>query len=227
MRLPAFLILALVPISAVPQSQSLRQGNYSMEIQVERLEGEKWKTVDPALVFAADDRIRLHFHTNFDGYVYVTDRSTSGKYEQLFPMLETGQNNRVARNTEYTIPATDTVFRVAGPPGHDILYLLMSPVNLGGASQYKPLPDPPAPDQALPADMTPRCDGEIFRVRGECVDSSAGPQGVAPGDKLPPHLADTARPRDLLFMRKQNSTVVASASPLSGPIVYQFRLAHR
>jgi hypothetical protein len=227
MRLPIAITLAILPVCGLSQSQSLRQGVNSIEIKVERLEGAKWKSVDPSLVFAKDDRIRLHFRTNFDGYVYVTDKSTSGKYEQLFPRAETGRNNRVEAGTEYTIPATDTVFRVAGPPGHDVIYWLMSPVALtGGDSPYRTLPPPPSPDQQPPAGMTPRCDGEIFRARGECLDSSAGPQGVALGERLPENLTGASR-RDLLFLRKQDSTVVSSTSPLAGPVIYEFRLAHK
>lgn len=226
MRLTFFLALAVAPC-AFSQSQVLRQGAHSMEITIQRLDGELWKTVAPNLVFSKDDRIRLQFRTNFDGYVYVTDQSTSGKYEQLFPREETGQNNRVIKNHDYTVPTTETVFRIGGPPGHDVIYWLMSPVALDGTQKYQPLSDPPVSDAVPPSGMTPRCDGEIFRVRGDCVDSSAGPQELKEDDKLPPHLSGSSRPRDLLFLRKESSTVIASANPLSGPVVYQFRLAHK
>ena len=39
--------------------------------------------------------MRFRFRTNFDGYLYVTNLGTSGKYEQLFPRQETGQDNRI------------------------------------------------------------------------------------------------------------------------------------
>ena len=228
MRFFRLLTLTLISVHASGQSQNFKQGSFSMEIKVQRWEGNAWKTVDPGLVFATDDRIRLHFRTTFDGFIFVSQQTTSGKYEQLFPRAETGRNNRVEKNTENTIPATDTVFRIAGPPGHDIIYWLMSPVNLAGTNTpYVPLPPPPPSDQALPADMTPRCDGEILRARGDCVDSSAGPQSIAEKDKLPSALDGSTRSRDLLFLRKQDSTVVASGTPLSGPVVYQLRLAHK
>jgi hypothetical protein len=39
--------------------------------------------------------------------------------------------------------------------------------------------------------------------------------------------AGAATPRDLLFLRQDKTTVVASQVPLTGPIVYEFRLAHK
>jgi hypothetical protein len=64
--------------------------------------------------------------------------------------------------------------------------------------------------------MTPRCDETILRARGDCVDTSAGPK---PGRDL--------RSRDLTFMRRQNSAVVAAPAELAGPVVFEFRLAHK
>jgi hypothetical protein len=80
-----------------------------------------------------------------------------------------------------------------------------------------------------PDDLIPRCDDAIFRARGDCVDSSAGPRGIANGEQLPQGLASAgaATPRDLLFLRREKTTVVASPVPLTGPIIYEFRLAHK
>ena len=33
--------------------------------------------------------------------------------------------------------------------------------------------------------------------------------------------------RDLLFMQQQETAVIASTAPLTGPVIYEFRLAHR
>lgn len=225
--LPALALCAAVP--GVPQSKNVSQGPHRMEIKLQRMDGDTWKSVDPGLVFAQNDRVRFRFQTNFDGYLYVMNRSTSGKYEQLFPREETGQNNRITAGNDYTVPATHTLFRIGGPAGQEIIYWLVSPValNADGAAEYTPLPPPPAPDKRLPNNMTPRCDDTIFRARGECVDISAGPQGVGSGEKLPSNVARAAKPRELIFMREQDTSVVASAAPLSGPVIYEFRLAHK
>jgi len=226
----------LVPVLAlaaagVSQTQSPAPAEHRMEITVERLENRVWKLVDPGLVFDRNDKVRFRYRANFAGYLYVVNRSTSGKIEQLFPREETGQDNRIAAGRDYTIPATETVFRIAGPAGHETIYWLASPVELT-KDAGKPGPDTsplPPVSKPHPGDLIPRCDDAIFRARGDCVDSSAGPRGVAKGEQLPQGMAGAgaATPRDLLFLRREKATVVASQVPLTGPIVYEFRLAHK
>src|SRR5208283_2520891 len=103
-------MLALLP-GAWSQARNMAQGAHRMELMLERLDGAAWKTIDPALVLAQGDRVRFRFRTNFDGYLYVTNQSTSGKYEQLFPREETGQNNRITAGKDYQVPATSVAFR--------------------------------------------------------------------------------------------------------------------
>jgi hypothetical protein len=181
-----------------------------MELVLERMDGAAWHAIDPALVLQQGDRVRFRFRTNFDGYLYVTNQSTSGKYEQLFPREETGQDNRVSADREYQVPATAAAFRIAGPAGHEIVYWLVSPAPLTAA--------PPAPRQK-PLTLTPRCDDSVLRARGDCIDNSAGP-------KLAPR-GETDGQSDLLLMRSQNTAVISSPVPLTGPVIYEFHLAHR
>ena len=77
--------------------------------------------------------------------------------------------------------------------------------------------------------MYPRCDDTILKARGDCVDSSAGPRLVPRGEVLPDALAKASgsNARELLVMRQENTSVIASTVPLSGPVVYEYRLAHR
>ena len=198
-----------------------------MELMLERRDGGAWRSVDPGLVFAQGDRVRFRFRTNFDGYLYVMNRSTSGNYEQLFPRAETGTDNRVIAGKDYFVPATETAFRIAGPPGHEIVYWMMTPAAVSGAApEYKPLPPPPA--REAPQNLLPRCDDTMFRSRGECIDTSAGPKLVPRGADLPENLAGVQMDeRELLIMRQKNTAVLASPAPLEGPVIYEFRLAHR
>ena len=190
------------------QSSTMTQGPHRMEIVLERMDGASWKAVDPALVLRQGDRVRFRFRTNFDGYLYVTNQSTSGKYEQLFPRVDTGQDNRIAAERDYQVPATSAVFKIAGPAGHEIVYWLVSPLPLGGV--------PPAAHQT-PLTLMPRCDDSVLRARGDCIDHSAGLKLVPRGEGQ----------RDLLVMQKQDTAVVSSPVPLTGPVVYEFHLAHR
>ena len=197
-----------------------------MEITLERQEGAAWKVVDPGFVFETGDRMRFRFRASFDGYLYVMDYGTSGKYSVLFPRDETGRENRIERALEYRIPATEAWFRIDGPPGHDVVYWLVSPLPLAGPDDgFPPLPKEKQP----PKTLLPRCDDSIFRARGLCIDSSAGLRAIPETEELPANLKDIgrARSRELIIMRKEESSLVSSPVPLAGPVVYEFRLAHK
>lgn len=212
---------------AFGQSATLNQGAHRMEIALERLDAGAWHTIDPGLVLAQGDRVRFRFHTNFDGYLYVMNQSTSGQYEQLFPRQETGQDNRIAAGKEYQVPATSSAFRIAGPAGHEIVYWLVSPARLTDAAPDMTLP--PGVRPVKPLTLLPRCDDALMRARGDCIDTSAGPKLVPRGEQVPQNLAAPAQngQRDLIFMRQKDTAVISSPEPLTGPVVYEFRLAHR
>src|ERR1700694_2483817 len=202
-----------IPIGA---QSNLQQGPYRMEIVLERRDGSAWHAVDPGLVLEQNDRVRFRFHTNFDGYLYVMNQSTSGAYSLLFPSEATGRENQIRAGKEYMVPATQTLFRIAGPAGHEVVYWVGTPAELRTEEEkpeYVPLPPPP-PRQA-PANMTPRCDDALFRARGECIDTSAGPKSITGRELLPDNLAQVPNTNsgDLMFLRKQRTAVVSSPVP--------------
>lgn len=214
------LAAAVAAAPALAQSRTMQQGAHRMEITLERLERGSWHAIDPGLVLAQGDRVRFRFHTNFDGFLYVTNYSSSGKYGQLFPREETGRDNRIASGQPYQVPETATVFKIAGPAGYETVYWLVSPTRLTA---------PPATPAAKPLTLSPRCDDAILKARGDCIDSSAGPKLIPREVELPQDLAQAAGDgrRELLFMRQENKAVISSPEPLTGPVVYEFRLAHR
>jgi hypothetical protein len=217
-------VLFLLPWAS-PQGRTLTSGVHRMEIMLERLDGDAWHTIDPGLVLQQGDRVRFRYRTNFDGYLYVMNQSTSGRYEQLFPREETGQDNRIAANRDYQVPATSSAFRIAGPAGFEVVYWLVTPARLtDGAPHLGPPGVPPKPLTLLP-----RCNDTLMKSRGDCIDSSAGPKLVPRGEPLPDNLPAAAGrgSRDLLFMREQDTAVISSIEPLNGPVIYEFRLAHR
>jgi hypothetical protein len=197
-----------------------------IQLTVERQDSSGWHQVNAASVFESGDRLRFHVSSNYAGYLYAMNHGTSGSYELLFPRSDTGSDNRMDASRDYVVPASQGWFKVSGPPGHDVIYWLVSPVELG--REYRPLPPPP-PKSALPPAFTPRCDDAIFKSRGDCIDTSAGVKPVEPGEKLPANLSGVASstPRELLFMQEKGGVVVSSESPLSSPVVYELRLAHR
>ena len=203
MRLAAVFLLAVTGVSAQSASR--------MEITLERRDGNAWKSVDPGIVLATKDRVRFRFKSNFKGYLYVINHSTSGTSTLLFPRQDTGSLNQIDAGKEYVVPATQGAFRVEGPEGYDVISWMVSPVALAAPS----LPERTEP--AVPVEMKPRCDDTIFKARGDCVDTAAGPKSQV----------DSNSSRELVFMRQKNSSVIASPIPLKGPVVYEFRLAHR
>lgn len=209
--------------SAPPSAQSQR-----IEITLERQEGDVWKTVDPGFVFEPGDRVRFRFRSNFDGYLYVMDHGTSGSYSLLFPREETGRDNKIASGKEYRVPATRAWFRIAGPPGYDIVYWMVTPLVLAEADGGVIPPALPKTKQP-PKILLPRCDDAIFRARGECIDSSAGLRSIPETEDLPDNLRRIPRlnSRELIILRKEESSTILSQGPLTGPVIYQFKLAHK
>jgi hypothetical protein len=192
-----------------------------IRLSVERQEASAWKPVDSALVFAQGDKLRFRVSSTFAGYLYVMNHGTSGGYEILFPRADTGSDNSIEAGKDYIVPAAQGWFKVTGPAGHDIVYWVISPVKLG--NEVRPLPH-----EDLPLSFRPRCDDTIFKSRGDCVDTSAGVKPVTEGETLPKNINGVApTPRELLFIQEKGATVVSSPAPLTGPVVYELRLAHR
>lgn len=201
-----------------------------IRVSVERMDGTGWVPVNPATVFNQNDRLRFHITSSFGGYLYVMNYSTSRTYELMFPRSDTGMDNKIEPNKDYIVPASQGYFKVSGPPGQDVVYWMVSPIDVG--RQYMPLPPPPKPG-AVPPQLKPRCDDAIFKARGDCIDTSAGVKPVKPGESLPDNLGTVAgaTPRELLFIQEngqaKESVTLSSPSPLTGPVVYELRLSHR
>ena len=213
-----------------------------MDIILERQQASIWTAVDPGLVLTQGDVIRFRFRSNFDGYLYVTNRGSSGTEMLLFPRDETGQANRIQAGKDYLVPATETHFRVSGPAGYDSIYWLVSPVSLAVGLPMPKMPEsnlpPPRQPDSIPtgnvqperlAILTPRCDPGQLRARGFCIDSEAGVRNVENPAKAPAKIAQTPdlQPRDLTMIQSKNKTRISTGGALGGPVVYEFRLAHK
>jgi hypothetical protein len=193
-----------------------------VDITLERRRNGKIEAMAAGHVFAPGDIIRLRLTSHYDGYLYVMDQGTSGKFSTVFPAMQTGSDNRVHMAKQYLVPAVeDGWFEVEGPAGFDVLYFLLSPATL--ASPVISSFAAPGPVSSL----KPRCNDEIFRARGDCTDDSAGPAAVPRGQELPAPLAPIAgsASRDITFTNKANGTVGVQGES-TAPILYTFRLAH-
>jgi hypothetical protein len=224
--LPILMALLLVALCAIPAH--LRAGDSrKVEVLLEKWVSQSWQAIDPGTVLQGGDKVRFRFSSNFDGYLYVTNLGTSGRYELLFPTADTGAQNRVEAGKSYLVPQTQAQFIVAGPPGHDISFWMVSPKPLENLDLL-PAGGAPAAPRVPPHRMKPRCDDSLFRARGECIDSSAGLRSVPNNQTLPESWEKLPRMqgRELFFMRQQEKQVISAPGQLEGPMIYEFRIAH-
>ena len=82
--------------------------------------------VDPDTVFRSGDRIRLGFEPNIDGFLYVIQEGTSGRWSMLFPhpQMQSGRND-VVRFEEVAIPPGGW-FRFDDNPGTERILVYLS-----------------------------------------------------------------------------------------------------
>ncbi|MFN0171791.1 MAG: DUF4384 domain-containing protein [Bryobacteraceae bacterium] len=211
------------------QFRSLTPTAHKIEIQLERAAAGGWLVVDPALVLDSGDRVRFRARPTFDGYLYVLNRGSSGEFALLFP--QGSDSNRVIAQQEYTIPAQAGSFQITGAPGFETLYWIISPAPLGPKRESAPPPEPERPSRSIPkssppVELIPRCRDEIFRARGDCVDETAGPRVLTVAAPEGWNLS-LAKSRELRFSKSENHATVSSTKPLTEPVIYEYRLAHR
>jgi hypothetical protein len=220
-------IVALLMAAFSSNSPLLAQRSSRMEIVVERNEGQSWRAIDPRLVLNREDRVRFRVKSSFDGYLYVTYLSTSGRYDTLFPGRG-GDQNKVLAGKEYIVPQTAGSFRVTDPPGQEIVYFLLSPVPLSLRPEPAQSPSP-SNRPKTPSTLVPRCDDSLLRTQGDCLDTSAGPKPVGDAGTLPSDLAriPNLRSRELTLTVEQNTAVITSAEAGTGPVIYEVRLSHK
>lgn len=86
-------------------------------------------TVSPSHEFKSGDRVKLVYTPNIDGYAYWMAKGSSGALTVLFPSVQAGVDNKVTRNTEYTVPVKGT-FKFDDTPGKEELLCVISPERI-------------------------------------------------------------------------------------------------
>jgi hypothetical protein len=139
-----------------------------------------------------------------------------------------GMQNRIEPDQTMVVPAIgDGWFEVSGPSGFDTIYLLVSstPISIPPAA----VPEKQeSPQNTLPPNLLPRCNDEIFKARGECIDSSAGAAPLPPDAPVPRELVPFAKSaaRDIILTDDSDGVTVKPAPSAKLPLIYTFRLAH-
>jgi hypothetical protein len=184
-------------------------------------------------VFQRGDEVRLRVRSDADGYLYVLNRSSSGSMSVLFPGQDTA-STRIERGHEYTLPASSQRwFTVTDPPGYETIYFLVSSEPTP-RPKSSPVMNPPLvkPSKKAPSDaadgLIPRCDDQMFRARGDCLDLAAGPQAVGAADSLPDGMSAAGTASRDINITEEGQTVTVTPGKGAGPaVVYEFRIAHR
>ena len=223
----AFLLGAAAPLGPQtgPPAKAPAPVQPALRISLERkLPDGKVETMASDHVFDSGDVVHFRLESEFDGYLYVMDAGSSGRFTTVFPTSEAGADNRVHKGQAISIPAEDgSWYQISGPAGFDVLYFLLSPDALSApvASSFAA----PGPVSSL----KPRCNDAVFRARGECTDITAGPASIPRGAALPEALAPIAgmASRDITIVQKKDGVTVGSKGNTRGPVIYTFRMAHQ
>src|ERR1044071_5852746 len=134
-------------------------GAFALRLTIELKRDGEVKIVSPQSEFKNGDQIRLHFVSNLDGYVYAMNKPPSGETKVIFPTPETGADNMVRKDQDYTIPSTNGWFRLTGTAGAETVLMILSAKAL---PQVDPklaasaaAPPPPAAASAAPPAAAP------------------------------------------------------------------------
>lgn len=207
-------------IAAMAAAGILSGQTIQVRLQVE--DQSEWKTVDARTVLKGGDRIRFEFRSDAAGYLYVLNRSSAGQTAQLFPNRERRETNRIEAGQPLILPGTAGNYVVDGPPGYEVTYWILSPDPLQTGiesldwGEQKPLPDT----------LLPKCRDFSGSKRGPqpCLDPKAGPAATQ-AVSLP---ASTGlRAREIRIENRSQQSQVKASSSKAGPIIYEFRIAHR
>jgi hypothetical protein len=227
-RIAALIVLLSMGPTRHIQSQSTSSTGL-ISIRLEQKNGDDSKTVPQNTVFHNGDILRFRLTSRIAGYLYVVDKGTTGQTMTLFPVMTgTGTQNRIEPDQTMVVPAAgDGWFEVSGPSGFDTIYLLVSssPILIPPDAAPK---TQESPQNTLPPNLLPRCNDEIFKARGECIDSSAGVAPLPPDAPVPRELVPFAKSaaRDIILTDDGDGVIVKPAPSAKLPLIYTFRLAH-
>ena len=124
------------PGAAAPAAAVTRPGSAAANAGIKyrillRDAGGAAREVDADTMFRSGDRIRFAFEPNVDGFLYVIQRGSSGRWSVLLPHpLINGGRNDVAPFGEVTIPP-EGWFRFDDTPGSEQVFVYLSKEPLG------------------------------------------------------------------------------------------------
>ena len=154
-----FCLVVLFALSAVGQDQrsrdlflSYESGNSSgglpgTQVMVALNRTGTIQMVSPDTVFRSGDKVRFHLSLNFNGYLAVLNKGTSGRINRLYPYL--GAPNPVQASAEIVVPGKEAWFAFDETPGLEEVTFLLSKDPI--AEVEEPIPGTSASQRQEPA----------------------------------------------------------------------------
>jgi hypothetical protein len=235
-RVHALLLLTLALFGFISRAYG-QQSNAlgAISIRLEQRKGDSNSVVPQNKVFHNGDILRFRITSKTSGYLYVLDVGTSGETSMLFPGSSgPGSQNEIQAGQVRSVPVDgDGWFEVTGPAGYDVLYFLISANRLALAPETHKKENEgnpePAPSPKVPGNLQPRCDDEIFKARGDCIDKSAGVTPLGPNAPVPRQLTPFSgmASRDIIVVEDEDGSTVKASNEGKLPLIYTVRLAHK
>ena len=189
------------------ESGNTTAGQPGAKLMVELNREGKTRVVSPDTKFQSGDRVRFHLSLNFDGYLAVLNRGTSGKLNCLYPYQ--GAPNPVHASSELMVPGHEAWFEFDQTPGTEEVTFLMSK---GLIAELQGLAGSAAKGEG-------NAEGEMQTT------SNAAANQQAPLDKLNARASEASR--DLhLQMAGDASYGTTSEQDLSGLVKFTVFLKH-
>ena len=117
-------------VKAKPHGPETTPAGLKYYLDLEKPGGEI-EQVTTSRVFHNGERVRLHFTTNMDGYVYILQRSPNGGSQALFPNAQLGVTDNFAHaGQDMTLPSKRSWFTFDDHAGEERLMVFVTPLRV-------------------------------------------------------------------------------------------------
>jgi hypothetical protein len=129
------------------KSGSSSAGQPGAKVVVALNRSDAIQMVSPDTVFHSGDKVRFHLSLNFNGYLAVLNKGTSGRINRLYPYP--GAPKLAQASGEIVVPGKDAWFAFDETPGIEEVTFLMSKDPIEGVEEPIPAPsDNQGPESA-------------------------------------------------------------------------------
>ena len=114
------------PLPDTPTPQPVKNLGVRYNVLLVDPNSNSSQIADPSSTFRNSDCLALSIQSNYDGYLYVFDRGSSGKWDVLLPSAELAdESNLVKARTDTRAPG-QACFSLDNPPGVEHLFVVVA-----------------------------------------------------------------------------------------------------